>query len=143
MRYHNIQGMRLARVLALEAIYRWDLLDEDPEKALEDAIAREKPPEKIQELAKKIVKSVVDNRDFIDGLISEFSINWPLKRMPIIDRSILRIAIGEMIANPDVGKNVVIDEAVELAKSYSTDEARAFINGLLDGIADKLIDEEK
>ncbi len=143
MRYHNIQGMRLARVLALEAIYRWDLLDEDPEKALEDAIAREKPPEKIQELARKIVKSVVDNRDFIDGLISEFSINWPLKRMPIIDRSILRIAIGEMIANPDVGKNVVIDEAVELAKTYSTDEARAFINGLLDRIADKLIDEEK
>ena len=143
MKYHNIQGMRLARVLALEAIYRWDLLDDDPEKALEDAIAREKPPEKIQELARKIVKSVVDNRDFIDGLISEFSINWPLKRMPIIDRSILRIAIGEMIANPDVGKNVVIDEAVELAKTYSTDEARAFINGLLDGIADKLIDEEK
>ncbi len=143
MRYHNIQGIRLARVLALEAIYRWDLLDDDPEKALEDAIAREKPPEKIQELARKIVKSVVDNRDFIDGLISEFSINWPLKRMPIIDRSILRIAIGEMIANPDVGKNVVIDEAVELAKTYSTDEARAFINGLLDRIADKLIDEEK
>ncbi len=142
MGYHRVQGIRLARVLALEAAYRWDLLDEEPEKALEDIFEREKPPDKVKKLAREIIETLAQHHQAIDDLIRDSSINWQLERMPLIDRSILRVAVSEMLANPEVGKNIVIDEAVELAKTFSTNEARAFINGVLDTIASKIQNEQ-
>lgn len=71
----------------------------------------------------------------IDGLIDEHAEGWTVERLPNVDRAILRIAIWELIAQPAVPSAVVIDEAVELAKEYSTERSSSFVNGVLDSIA--------
>jgi N utilization substance protein B len=77
------------------------------------------------------VRDVTEHRRRIDGLIAEHAEGWTLERMPAVDRNILRIAVLEMVWRDDVPDRVAIDEAVELAKSVSTDRSPAFVNGLL------------
>ena len=71
----------------------------------------------------------------IDELIAAHAIDWTLDRMPVVDRAVLRMATFELLARPDVPTGVVISEAVELAKQYSTDESGRFVNGVLATIA--------
>ncbi|TFC51649.1 transcription antitermination factor NusB [Cryobacterium sp. TMT1-21] len=85
--------------------------------------------------AREIVDGVVDHRDEIDELIETYSQGWTLKRMPVIDRAILRIGIWEVLFNDAVPHAVAIDEAVEAAKILSTDDSAGFVNGLLGRIA--------
>ncbi len=141
MKYHRLQGRRLARALALEAIYRWDLLREDLFEAIEDAIERENPPNRTADFARELTKSFWQHRERIDQLIREHARNWTLERMPFIDRSILRLAIAELLTNPEVSENMVIDEAVEMAKTFSTDEAGGFVNGVLDAVSKSMHSE--
>ena len=79
----------------------------------------------------RIVEGVHDNRETLDSVYSKFLKNWNLDRIPKIDQTILRICTYEILNVPDVPHNVSISEAVYLAKKYSTDEARAYINGIL------------
>ncbi len=131
-------NMRLGRVLALEVLYRWDLLNHNYDEIVSDVIRRENPNQRVREFLIQLVNAFFQHKDQVDELIRRNSRNWKLERMHIIDRSILRLAVTELIAIPDVDENVVINEAVELAKTYSTDEARAFINGVLDSIVKEL-----
>jgi N utilization substance protein B len=71
----------------------------------------------------------------IDGLLSSAAVGWEIARMPVVDRTILRLATWELLARPDVPVAVVIDEAVELAKQYSTEQSGGFVNGVLSTIA--------
>ncbi len=130
--------MRLGRVLALEVLYRWDLLNHNYDEIISDVIRRENPNQRVREFLIQLINAFFQHKDQVDELIRHNSRNWKLERMHIIDRSILRLAVTELIAIPDVDENVVINEAVELAKTYSTDEARAFINGVLDSIVKEL-----
>ena len=82
-----------------------------------------------------LVEGVGRHREEIDGLISRFSIDWPLQRMPAVDRNLLRLAVFELIHRPDTPVGVVIDEAVELAKRFSTDDSGRFVNGVLSAVA--------
>ncbi len=77
----------------------------------------------------------------IDELISQYSEGWALSRMPAVDRNILRIALAEMLYMPQVPVGVTIDEAVELAKEYGTEESSKFINGILGAIAREQVEE--
>jgi transcription antitermination protein NusB len=81
------------------------------------------------------VNGVGARLDEIDGLIAAYAIDWTLDRMPVIDRTLLRMATFELLARPDVPTGVVISEAVELAKAYSTEESGRFVNGVLSSIA--------
>lgn len=85
--------------------------------------------------AREIVDGVTDHREEIDELIETYAQGWTLERMPNVDRSLLRIASWEMLYNPEVPVAVSIDEAVELAKEFSTDDSSRFVNGLLGNIA--------
>lgn len=85
--------------------------------------------------AETIVAGVIDHFDEIDDLIENYANGWTLDRMPALDRAIARCALWEMLYNPEVPQGVAINEAVELAKEYSTDESGGFINGLLSAIA--------
>lgn len=84
--------------------------------------------------AKQLVSGTLDHRDEIDDLIREQADNWRLERMPAVDRNILRLAIFEMLYEEDVPKLVVVDEAIELAKRFGSDQSGRFVNGLLDGL---------
>jgi N utilization substance protein B len=88
----------------------------------------------------ELVEGVEDDRAELDQLIATHSRNWPLERMPVIDRNLLRLALFELKHRPDVPVPVVIDEAVELAKRFSTDDSGRFVNGMLSAIAPKLRD---
>jgi N utilization substance protein B len=85
--------------------------------------------------AKQIVDGVVAHGDEIDELIETYSQGWPIERMPAVDRAIIRIGIWELLFNPEVPDAVAIAEAVESAKSLSTDDSSGFVNGLLGRIA--------
>ena len=134
---------RRAREFALKALYQADLSGGNHADALEglfagllDGESDEKPAEADEiEFAKRVVRCVSDRGAEIDALIEQASVNWRLVRMPIVDRSILRLATGEMLLLDDVPASVSINEAVELAKAFGEKESRAFVNGILDRIA--------
>ncbi len=86
--------------------------------------------------AREIVDGVTDHRDRIDELIMSYAQGWTLERMPHVDRALLRLASWEILFNEEVPAAVAIDEAVELAKEYSTDDSGRFVNGVLGKIAD-------
>ncbi len=85
--------------------------------------------------AREIVDGVIDNQAEIDELITTYSKDWSLARMPAVDRALLRIGVWEIVYTDDVPTAVAIDEAVELAKEFSTDESGAFVHGVLARIA--------
>ena len=85
--------------------------------------------------AREIVDGVVDNAAAIDEQITSASKEWSLVRMPAVDRAVLRIGVWELVYNPDVPPAVAIDEAVELAKEFSTEESGAFVHGVLARVA--------
>jgi transcription antitermination factor NusB len=82
--------------------------------------------------AVKIFKGVCDNKDKIDALIAKYAKNWELNRMAAVDRNIIRLAAYEIIDMPETPINVIIDEAVEISKKYSTKDSSKFVNGILD-----------
>ncbi len=97
----------------------------------------------VDEMTVAIVGGVAARIVAIDELISEHATGWTLARMPSIDRNVLRIGTYELLGRPDVPVAVIIDEAVELAKTFSTEESGRFINGVLSAIATVVRPDEK
>ena len=91
----------------------------------------------------ELVRGVSENLEFIDNIIKKYTPSWPIERMNITDRNILRLGVFEMFFRPDIPEVVSINEAVELAKLYGTDDSPAFINGVLDSIYKKEIKNKK
>jgi N utilization substance protein B len=131
-----------ARQTALQALYQIDIVDGDVDEALASFMEGLKIGPEARSYSEAIVKGVISNTPMIDGLIEEYSENWTVARMLVVDRNILRIAAYELLYCPDVPYKVVIDEAVELAKKYGSEDSGAFINGILDRMA-KAVREEK
>lgn len=88
--------------------------------------------------AMELVRGVETNTEEIDGLLREYSEHWAVERMPALDRAVLRLGCFELTHEPDVPTAVVISEAVELAKQYSTENSGRFVNGLLARIAEQV-----
>ncbi len=84
--------------------------------------------------ARALVDGTLGHLDEVNGLIRQQADNWRLERMPAVDRNILRLAVYELLYEEDIPKLVVVDEAIELAKKFSTDQSSRFVNGLLDGL---------
>jgi N utilization substance protein B len=134
---------RRAREFALKALYQADVSGGAAADALEglfagmlDQSSEEKPAEPDEvKFALTIAKGMDKRSDEVDGHIVAASKNWRLVRMPIVDRSILRLATAEMMLMKEIPASVTINEAVELAKRFGEKESRAFVNGILDRIA--------
>ncbi len=92
------------------------------------------PSPRALEFAKELVNGVAEKQEEIDALIEKFSKHWKLSRMSAIDRNILRLATYELLYRPDIPPKVSINEAVELAKAFGSEESAAFVNGILDAI---------
>ena len=137
---------RVAREMVLQSLFQMDFTQADPEESLKIALEVQRDEEKSEEAekafgyAEKVLKGVSENLSEIDGLIGKYAINWEVKRMPGIDRNILRMAIYEMrFAKEKLPVTVAVNEAVELAKTFGTEKSSLFINGVLG----KLMREEK
>lgn len=126
---------RKARELALEALYRFEITKEPPEVILSDIFSRCSPQKEVAKFAHELVTRTIDQITKIDQAISRTAENWKLDRLAVIDRNILRAAICEIFYFQDIPFKVSIDEAIELAKKYSTEESGRFVNGILDRVA--------
>ena len=111
------------RQLALEAIYQSDL------RSVAD------PTAGLTGKAKRLVQGVLDHVEELDEQLEQVSDHWPVHRMPAVDRAVLRLGVYELAHEPATPKAVVISEAVELAKTYSTHKSGAFVNGVLAAVA--------
>jgi N utilization substance protein B len=127
-----------ARKRALDILFQADVRDEalGVVLAAEAKRAANEPAREASWLyAREIVDGVIDNRGEIDEQITTSSKDWSLARMPAVDRALLRIATWEILYNDQVPAAVAIDEAVELAKEFSTEESGAFVHGVLARVA--------
>lgn len=127
-----------ARKRALDILFQADVRLEEPGiiLAAEAKRAASEPSRETSWLyAREIVDGVIDHRDDIDEQIATYSRDWTVARMPAVDRAVLRIAIWEILYNDEVPAAVAIDEAVTLAKEFSTDESGSFVNGVLGRVA--------
>ncbi|MGA3220504.1 MAG: transcription antitermination factor NusB [Acidimicrobiales bacterium] len=129
-------GRRGARERALELLYESEI----KEQAVTDLLAE--LPVAPQPYAAALARGVEEHQARIDELISKHAIDWSLDRMPLVDRALMRIATLELGWRPDVPTSVVISEAVELAKAYSTEDSSGFVNGILATIAHELRPDE-
>jgi transcription antitermination protein NusB len=131
-----------ARQAAVQMLYQWEVGQHDLEDVLRtfwlaNVPGAEGAPEAVRAFAEQLVRSTISNLTRIDPLITETAEHWRLSRMAALDRIILRLAIGEFLdgATP---RNVVINEALELAKTFSGDDSAKFVNGILDAVKKKL-----
>lgn len=133
-----MRSRTLAREAALKALYQLDLRSSVPDAEVEELLAREAPQREAQDYARIVVKGTRKNLTEIDGEITQVAENWDLGRMAAIDRNVLRLAIYEMTQREDIPPAVAINEAVTIAKKYSTKDSGGFVNGILDQVKNRL-----
>lgn len=119
-----------ARKIAVQALYQTDLSSVPIKKSLEDIFEQENLPDETKEFATSLAEGTWNRKKEIDSLINKYSKGWEIKRMGIVDRNILRLAFFELLEKENPHQ-VIIDEAIELAKKFSGNEAPKFINGIL------------
>lgn len=125
---------RESRELALELLFMMDVADESADVSVENYLrSREILPD-VREFAIKLKDGVAKHKEDIDKVISKTSENWEIGRMSIVDRNILRMAVFEFLYLKEASIKIIINEAIEIAKKYSTEESGRFINGVLDKI---------
>jgi len=138
-----------AREAALQILYQWEVGRTDVGRAAETFFDRqapdrdvwpdaEPPSEAVRDFASTLAADTVARLSAIDPLIAETAERWRPERMPVLDRLILRMAVCELMRDTDTPRAVVINEALELGRTFSTDDSVKFINGMLDAIRKKL-----
>jgi len=120
---------REAREFVLSALYQREFRD----IPLKEMLAEINPGDQ-RSYIERVFAGIIARRDEIDALISQRTVGWRFERLAFIDRNVLRLGIFELLYLPEVPPEVAIDEAVELCKKYGTDNARVFVNGILDRI---------
>ncbi len=133
----NMRKRTLAREFALQVLYQIDITHDSYDVSLDNfwqAHSEENIEEEIKKFTDELVKGVSEKLDVIDAKIAQHATNWQLKRMAVVDRNILRMGCFELMFRDDIPFKVSINEAVELAKKYSSLEASRFVNGILDKI---------
>jgi N utilization substance protein B len=127
---------RKAREHALQILFLLDIRKEKPSAAvLKHFWAEYKPDDEVKDFAEEIVKGTYKHILKINQLIHQCAKNWSLDRMAVVDRNVLRMAIYEILYRIDIPTSVTINEAIEIAKKFGTDESGAFVNGILDRVA--------
>jgi len=133
---------RQARELALQALYQLDVAGEgDPGMALFWSYFDAE--REVQAFARELVEGVAAHRERIDALIAASAEHWRLPRLSRVDLSLLRLATFELLGRPDIPASVTIDEAIEIARRFGSEDSPAFVNGVLDHIAQVLGVKEK
>ena len=127
---------RLARVIALQALYAHEIAETEPGNAIVTIIEEleESPPADVISYAGRLVRLGIDHRESSDELIEARLKNWEMKRVSLMDKLILRLEISEMLHEDSVPPKVSIVEGVEIAKIFSTDDSSRFVNGILDSV---------
>ena len=124
-----------ARELALKVLFQLEGTGDDPEEVLRYHASEGGASEDVTNFARQLVDGVLENRDRLDAILSEASEHWKLDQMAKVDRVILRIAVYEIAIDRKVPTKAAINESIELAKTFSGDDAGRFVNGILGRVA--------
>ncbi len=126
---------RKARIVALQALYEYDCTGHDPLSSVLRLIRENNLPEDPSSFAQRLVTGVMKNKEELDATIQRFAPNFPVSQLSIIDRNILRLATFEILFSDEVPLKVAINEAVELAKSFGSQNSPKFVNGVLGSVS--------
>ena len=124
-----------ARELALKTLFQLEAADDDPEEVLRYHAFEGAAAPDVAKFALKLVNGVITNRETLDAILTEASDHWKLGQMAKVDRIILRIAVYEITIDRQVPTKAAINESIELAKTFSGEEASRFVNGILGRVA--------
>ena len=122
-------------------LYQHDVGKQVPEAILESFWEMNEQPERVREFATELFQGTISRIKEIDRLIQGHTKNWRLSRMAAVDRNVLRLAVFELLSDVKTPDTVVINEALEIAKKFSTNESAQFVNGVLDSIKNDLLQE--
>ena len=125
---------RIARALVLQALYEVDSAKHGAEEVVTRLLAEEMLSEENADFTRELVSGVIQNKEKIDKNIQSFAPAWPIEQIPMVDRNILRLAIFEILIDNKVPIKVAINEAVEIAKAFGSDNSSKFINGVLGSV---------
>ena len=129
---------RIARELALQALYAIEMGGNSIVTVLQEQIRQRHSNKTVVEFAEKVTQTVLEHVYQCDLYVRKKATNWDFRRIAIIDRLLLRMAVCEFLFFDDIPPKVSIDEAIEIGKKYSTEKSGRFINGILDAILDDL-----
>jgi len=136
------RGRHRARECAFRVAYQADVNGESPAAVWETRAPDEKLSAELSGWVGDLVRVLDGRRDEVDGHLATAAAHWALDRLSATDRSVLRAAVAELLARPDSPARVVIDEAIEIARRYGSEESGRFVNGVLDPVARALRPEE-
>jgi N utilization substance protein B len=128
---------RKAREYALQMLFQWDITHDSIDQIITTFFSTQEESEGVADFARRLVTRTVENVEKIDMLIQRHAEHWRLDRMATVDRNLLRLATQELFDN-ETPKTVVINEAIEIARRFSSQESPQFINGILDSIKKEL-----
>ena len=135
-------GRRRAREASLQMLYQWEVGRSSAEESVAtywpEHDADHELPDPLREFANGLVRGTAARVKEIDAILTAHAQNWRVERMAVIDRLVLRLAIYELLAEAATPARVIINEALELARTYSGDEAVGFVNGILDAVRKEL-----
>lgn len=129
---------RKGREAALQILYQMDISNVNASTAIPLYWSTLNEPHEGEEFANELVRGCAERLEEIDERIRDVSQHWRLERMTKVDRNILRLATYELLSQPDIPRKVTLNEAVELAKRYGSEQSPSFVNGVLDRIAGEL-----
>jgi N utilization substance protein B len=130
---------RKAREKALQMLFRLDFYGEDAETICTEFWKSNPVGQQVRDFAEALVKGTLAHIENIDRTIASTIENWTMERLASVDKAILRFATYELLYIDDIPPNVTINEAVEIAKSYGTEESGRFVNGILDRVRQKFV----
>jgi N utilization substance protein B len=122
---------RRARAIVLQTLYELDFTDHDPRTALTERCDDRNLPETALNFARSLVLGVHAYRTYLDSVVGDLAPEWPIDQIAAVDRNVLRIAIYELLFEPQIPPKVAINEAVELAKLFGGESSPRFVNGVL------------
>ena len=134
----NMDKRTRARELTMQALYQLDVQGPDILEPLKQFFMEADTDNAVRSLASEWTREASENLEKCDELITAATIKWQLTRLSPVDRSILRLSVYQLKFCPDIPPKVVINEAIELAKKFSTDKSPGFVNGVLDAVLKKL-----
>jgi N utilization substance protein B len=129
---------RRAREVVFRIVYQADVTGDPLARVWEERRGDERLSEDQESLVTDVIGAIASRADEVDSELERAAEHWSLARLAATDRSVLRAAVGEVLARPGTPVRVILDEAIELAKRYGSDESGRFVNGVLDRVARSL-----
>ena len=129
---------RKSREFAMQMLYQWEICGYTPAQVEATFFANQRADPEVEGFARDLFEGAVNDIDRLDRLVRQHADNWRLERMAAVDRNILRVALYELLHHLETPAAAVINEALEIARRFSTGDSVEFVNGVLDGIRKEL-----